>query len=103
MEGFTWINADDAGGNVYSYIRTNKKGKKLVVLINFSGNNYDYYRIGVPRGSYVEVFNSDLYKFGGNDYKNTDILKTEKYMSKNSKYSITVKIPRYSVLILKKR
>jgi len=103
MEGFTWINADDAGGNVYSFIRTNKKGKKLVVIINFSGNNYDYYRLGVPRGSYVEVFNSDLYQYGGNNYQNTDILRTEKYMSNNSKYSITVKIPRYSIIILKKR
>lgn len=103
MDGFTWINADDAGGNVYSYIRTNKKGKKLVVLINFSGNNYDYYRIGVNRGSYVEVLNSDAYEFGGNNYLNTDILRTEKYFSNHSKYSITVKIPRYSVVILKKR
>ena len=102
-DGFSWINADDAGGNCFSYIRTNKLGKQLVVLINFSGNNYDYYRIGVKAGSYIEVFNSDVYEYGGKNYRNTDILKTEKIESNKSDYSITVKIPRYSVVILKKR
>ena len=65
-EGFRWICDYDRDRNIISFMRTDKKGKSIVVLINFAPvTRYDY-RIGVPdAGVYSEVFNSDLPEYGG--------------------------------------
>ncbi len=38
--GFNWISADERDNNVVSFERRDKKGNVLVVIINFSGNDY---------------------------------------------------------------
>lgn len=100
-DGFTWINPDDRNRNCLSFIRKNKQGKELIVLINFSGINLNDYRIGVKRGTYKEIFTSDLVEFGGNGFKN-EILKSEKIACNNQKYSLVLNIPKLSVVVLKK-
>jgi len=53
--GFRWLNADDAGHNTFSYIRYGEGDPALdapavAVVVNFSGQTHEPYRIGVPRG-----------------------------------------------------
>lgn len=100
-DGFNWINADDASNNCLTYKRINRKKKELIVAINFSGNTLDSYRIGVKKGRYKELFNSDLLEFGGSGVKN-DIVISEKVNCNNQKNSIIVKIPRLSIIILER-
>ena len=101
-DGFHWINADDKDYNCYSYVRRSKDNRKLIVIINFSGNMLTNYRIGLDRGTYKEVFNSNLYKYGGDNYQNPP-MKAEKISCNNMKYSITLNVPRLSMIILKKK
>ncbi len=53
--GFRWLNADDAGGNTFSYIRIGQgdvsvDAPVLVAAVNFSGATHESYRLGLPRG-----------------------------------------------------
>ena len=68
-DGFEWISADNKSSSTYIYKRRNKKGKELLVFINFSGLSYDPFGItGSPlslNGTYKIVFNSDDPIYGG--------------------------------------
>ncbi|GAA1713776.1 alpha-1,4-glucan:alpha-1,4-glucan 6-glycosyltransferase [Propioniferax innocua] len=64
--GFRWINADDAGGNVFSYLRFDSQGSPMACLVNFSPVPRPVYRIGLPHdGPWRELFNSDAMDFHG--------------------------------------
>ncbi|MBA8795505.1 1,4-alpha-glucan branching enzyme [Friedmanniella endophytica] len=64
--GFQWIDADDRGGNVFSFLRMDDQAQMIACLINFSPEpRYDY-RIGLPaRGTWKEIFNSDATQYDG--------------------------------------
>ncbi|MDR1852371.1 MAG: 1,4-alpha-glucan branching protein GlgB [Propionibacteriaceae bacterium] len=65
-KGFDWINADDAGGNTYSYIRRSSDGEELAIVVNFSSEPWTRYRIGLPHtGTWRELFNSDSGVYDG--------------------------------------
>ncbi|MFA7009676.1 MAG: 1,4-alpha-glucan branching protein GlgB [Bacilli bacterium] len=100
-DGFQWINADDKDNNCYIYQRMNHKGNELIVAINFSGRTLDYYRVGVRKGRYKEIINSDWQEFGGYDVKN-DIVTSENIDANNKKHSIVIKIPKLSIVILER-
>ncbi|MGW4648940.1 1,4-alpha-glucan branching protein GlgB [Kitasatospora sp. NPDC004289] len=48
-EGFQWLDADDAGHNVYAFLRRAPDGTPLVCVANLSGATWDSLRIGLPR------------------------------------------------------
>ncbi len=52
--GFRWINADDAGANTYSWVRSDGAGQQIAVVVNFSSEPWTRYRIGLPEGRGVE-------------------------------------------------
>ncbi|HEX2705856.1 MAG TPA: 1,4-alpha-glucan branching protein GlgB [Candidatus Lustribacter sp.] len=58
--GFQWIDADDAGRNTVSYLRFGTGDRAtdapvLAAVINFSGQTYYDYPIGLPRGGRWKV------------------------------------------------
>ena len=64
--GFAWINADDSGGNVYSWLRRDSRGNEIACLINFSPEPHPNYRIGLPKaGVWEEIFNTDSLAYDG--------------------------------------
>ena len=65
-EGFRWINADDAGGNTFSWLRFDGEGQQIAVAVNFSSEPWTQHRIGLPEaGTWTEIFNSDLAIYDG--------------------------------------
>ena len=65
-EGFQWLVPDDNQNNVVVFLRRDKAGNFLVVLINFSPVHREGYRVGVPfHGTWTPVFNTDASQFGG--------------------------------------
>ncbi len=95
--GFQWIDANDASGNVLSFLRYGAPpktagtalgagageavgraaepaapvGSALACVVNFSGAPHHGYRIGLPRGGYWrEVLNSDAEGYGGSGVGN---------------------------------
>src|SRR5687767_1373051 len=47
-EGFQWIDANDAGRNVYSFVRRSPGSPDLVCLTNFSAVPHSDYRLALP-------------------------------------------------------
>ncbi|GAA4800681.1 1,4-alpha-glucan branching protein GlgB [Actinomycetospora chlora] len=64
--GFSWIDANDAGGNVLSFLRHDRDGNPVACLVNFSGVDHPNYRVGLPStGRWREVINTDADVYGG--------------------------------------
>jgi len=65
-DGFRWIDADNDGGNVYSYLRFDGEGDILACVVNFSGMPHEGLRIGLPEdGVWAEIFNTDAAELDG--------------------------------------
>lgn len=100
-DGFRWVSEEDRDGNVISYKRIASSGEELIIVINFSGTNFDGYRIGVRKGKYKEIFTSEEIDFGGRGKRNNRIRLTNIPWQKEEA-SIVVKLPAFSFAIFKK-
>ncbi len=101
-DGFKWISADERDNNVISFTRIDKSGKKIVAIVNFSGNNYVKYRLGVEQGEYKVILNSDDTKFGGAGTLKKKTYKAVKKPAHDSKYSIMLTLPKFTGIYLEK-
>ena len=64
--GFSWIDANDAFGNVVSFLRFAEGSPAVACVVNFSGDPHHDYRVGLPRpGRWREAINSDATEYGG--------------------------------------
>ena len=64
--GFSWIDANDATGNVLSFLRHDREGNAVACLVNFAGVDHPNYRVGLPQaGRWREVVNTDADVYGG--------------------------------------
>lgn len=92
--GFEWIAADDADKNSLAFIR--KCGKsEIIAAINFSGADIKY-RIGVEKGGYKVVFDSDKQIYGGDGKSRKRIYNAEAISSNGKDYSIELDMPKLS-------
>jgi 1,4-alpha-glucan branching enzyme len=101
-DGFKWISDSDRDQNIIAFIRTDKKGHNLVILINFAPVARHDYRIGVPdAGVYTEVFNSDLAEYGGWEHLNRHDIIAEEIPMHGFKYSVTLTAPPLATVCIK--
>ncbi|GAA1436678.1 1,4-alpha-glucan branching protein GlgB [Microlunatus lacustris] len=64
--GFSWISADDRGGNVFSFLRYDGEGQMIACLSNFAAEPRTDYRIGLPvEGVWEEILNTDAAIYDG--------------------------------------
>ena len=99
--GFEWISHEDNRNNIIAFRRVAKDGSDIVVVVNFSPEEQQEYRVGVPiTGTYEEIFTSDKTEFGGSGMANGK-LKTENKPMHGQEQSIVLKIPRFGVLFFK--
>jgi 1,4-alpha-glucan branching enzyme len=69
--GFSWIDANDSGGNVFSFLRLAEDGSALACISNFSGQPHESYRLGLPwAGHWREVLNTDAAEYFGSGVGN---------------------------------
>lgn len=69
--GFEWLDGSDAAGNVLAFLRKDRDGSPIAVLLNFSGNPHEGYRVGLPfAGEWEELLNTDASDFGGSGVGN---------------------------------
>ena len=65
-EGFEWIQADDAAGNVFGWLRKDSLGNQLACLFNFSAEPKNTYGIWLPQaGVWTEILNTDSPAYDG--------------------------------------
>jgi 1,4-alpha-glucan branching enzyme len=69
--GFSWIDANDAYGNVFSFLRFDGSGAALACVANFAAVPHEGYRIGLPHeGRWTEVINTDAEIYFGSGVGN---------------------------------
>ncbi len=72
-EGFSWIDANDAPRNVFSFVRRAAHGMAgdLVCVANFSAQPHQGYRLALPSaGTWEEVVNTDAESYTGSGVGN---------------------------------
>ncbi|GAB95694.1 1,4-alpha-glucan branching enzyme [Kineosphaera limosa] len=98
--GFTWIDANDASGNTYSYLRfghADENGERptMAVIANFSGAEHHHYRVGLPKaGPWKEVLNTDSVDYGGSGVGNLGQIVAEEVPWHGQPYSALVTLPK---------
>lgn len=103
VDGFQWIDADNKDQSILIFMRKGKRDEDTLIFIcNFTPVVYYDFRIGVPYlKDYIEVFNTDQKRFGGSGQVMGKVtLVTEDKPFHNQKYSLTIKVPPLSTLIL---
>jgi 1,4-alpha-glucan branching enzyme len=69
--GFAWIDANDATGNVFSFLRFGSDGSALACIANFAGMPHEGYRVGLPwAGEWTEALSTDAEAFTGSGVGN---------------------------------
>ena len=101
-QGFEWLAADDNNRNFFAYQRMDRSGNTIVVMLNFSGSDYKNYRLGLSKGKYQVIYNSDALRFGGSGVNRKYIYSTSKSYSHGKEYSIEFDLPKLTCVYLKK-
>ena len=80
-DSFEWIDANDAGRNVFSFIRrgvstgsTSERQRRLVCVSNFAAVPHSDFRLGLPAaGEWREVVNTDAATYTGSGVGNLGV------------------------------
>jgi 1,4-alpha-glucan branching enzyme len=107
-DGFAWIDANDAFGNVLSFLRLTGPDwredvgtRALACIANFSGEPHLSYRVGLPRaGQWREVVNTDAYDYGGSGVGNMGVVAAEEKPWHGQPASAVLSLPPLGVLWL---
>ncbi len=101
-EGFEWLASDDRDTNTIAYKRRNKKGKEIVALFSFAGINLENYRLGLERGEYKIILNSDDKKYGGYGLLQKKTISTVEKPSHGKECSLELNMPKMTCIYLEK-
>lgn len=98
--GFEWIDFNDTGNSVISWIRKSAD-KELIFVCNFTPMVRPNYRIGVPRqGYYGEVLNSDAVRYGGSGVHNPEKMESAPIGRHGRPHSLSLALPPLATLVL---
>ncbi|MBM6405452.1 1,4-alpha-glucan branching protein GlgB [Phycicoccus sp. CSK15P-2] len=102
--GFRWLDADDNTGNLLSYLRfenADQSGDVVAVLVNYSGADKDWVRLGVPRsGSWEVVLDTSGYDEAGSPSQAGVVVEAVREPWNDQPYSVTVRAAGLSALYL---
>jgi 1,4-alpha-glucan branching enzyme len=102
-DGFEWIEGNDQGNTVISFLRKGETAKQqLIIILNLTPIPRENYRIGVPLpGIWKVIFNSDQAIYGGSDYPISGATMTESINWQGKAFSISTNLPPLSAIVLK--
>ena len=101
-QGFEWLVPDDNHNNVVVFLRRDQAGNELLCAVNFSPNDYENYRVGVPpRKRYVPAFTTDAPEFGGSGFADTKPLAVKDTPSHGKEQSVTLRLPAFGAVFLR--
>lgn len=99
-KGFEWLSVDEKDKNLIAYNRYGDSGSALTVILNFSGSSHEGYTLGIDKGKYRIIFNTDDKKYGGAGALKTKTVTAKKTKSHGKDWSIKLNIPRLSCMFL---
>ncbi|MDR0432568.1 MAG: 1,4-alpha-glucan branching protein GlgB [Bifidobacteriaceae bacterium] len=92
--GFQWIDSNDSGRNILSYVRKAPDGGQVAVVVNFAGTPHEGYRLALPRGGdWLELLNTDSQVYGGSGVGNLGRVHAEEIPWSGLEHSAQVRIP----------
>jgi 1,4-alpha-glucan branching enzyme len=101
-DGFRWINNEDSGNNVFSYLRWGADGSAVACVINFAAHPHEDYRLGLPfTGRWTEILNTDADLYGGSGVGNLGAVEAEQVPWNGLPASARLRVPPLGALWLK--
>jgi 1,4-alpha-glucan branching enzyme len=102
-DGFEWVNCTDAERSILSFLRKDRAGNHLLVVMNMTPVVRADYRVGVPEHcGYSEIFNSDSTYYGGSNVGNgPQPVNSEELPWDGKPYSVALTLPPLSGIILR--
>ncbi len=96
-QGFQWLSVNDSDNSVLAFARTDKNGKSVCCVVNFTSVFHPIYRIGLPLpGTLTEIFNTDRAEFGGSNQYNAWTVSAQEMSWNGLDYSVEVCVPPLS-------
>jgi 1,4-alpha-glucan branching enzyme len=104
QDGFEWIDCNDVGRGLISYIRKDpQSGEEIITVCNFKPHSYNNYWLGVRQaGYYQELINTDHTIYGGNGNHNSSEILTRQWNSHPWPYALEINVPALAVVIFKR-
>lgn len=100
-QGFQWVDCNDAGQSILSYIRRGNDHSFVIIVLNFTPVPHQQYRLGVPQSGYYRIlFNSDAACYGGSDLGNGHGCQSDPIPWMDNPVSISVNLPPLAGVIL---
>ena len=103
-DGFSWIDSNDAHGNVLSFLRFGSQEHGVPVLAcvaNFSAMPHSQYQVGLPlAGRWREVLNTDATGYGGSGVGNLGAVTAVPKPWHGRPASASIALPPFGVLWL---
>ncbi len=92
--GFAWLDADDAAGSLFVFMRSASDGEKIYVVVNATPVPRKGYRLGVAAaGSYLELLNTDHAEYAGSNQINAPTLVAEAGEWQRQPFSVVLDLP----------
>lgn len=99
---FNWIDCNNSQSGLLIWVREDKEGNKILVVLNMNTVVKENYRIGAPvAGSYKEIFNSDSSHYGGANILNDEYTHTEQVSWQDKDNSLVINIGPLSAVMFK--
>ena len=99
--GFEWLDSQDAGHNVLSYLRRDGSGRTVVVVVSFAGTAHEGYRVALPHGgTWIERLNTDSEIYGGSGVGNLGQVQALDQPLHGRPASVTLRVPPFGALVL---
>jgi 1,4-alpha-glucan branching enzyme len=103
-EGFEWVDANDAGQSVLSFLRKGTpKDDPILVVCNFTPEVRRNYRVGAPAGGrWAEILNGDATLYGGSGQGNMGGLSAAPIGWHGRSHSLNLTLPPLAMVALKR-
>jgi 1,4-alpha-glucan branching enzyme len=96
-DGFQWLVPNDSDNSIVAFTRSNREGKTVISLTNFTPQFLPEYRLPLPVGGKIrEILNTDREEFGGSNQYNAYELTAEEGSYNGMPYSALICVPPLS-------
>ena len=96
-DGFQWLVPDDSDNSVIAFTRSDRSGKTIISVTNFTPQFLPEYRLPLPaKGKICEVLNTDRAEFGGSNQYNAYELTAQEGNYNGMPYSALICVPPLS-------
>lgn len=100
-DGFQWVDFHDEENSVLSWLRRDRDGRPVLVVINATPIPRSNYRVGVPEGGFWrEALNSDSREYGGSGWGNLGGVEAVPVPDHGFYDSVSLNLPPLSALFL---